>query len=133
MRIAFKVRVGHNWYGEIDLDFDGSIVDIKDVYARRFFGAPGKPWGQIRIGQFRMPQGMQQTTTSRYLKLMERAALKEFNPNRRLGIGWASWNMKYMFALGLHTEETRNVLDFKENDPDPNYYKGELQGATPML
>ncbi|RLD84684.1 MAG: hypothetical protein DRJ10_00495 [Bacteroidetes bacterium] len=133
MRFAIKARVGDNWYGEIDFDFDGMLVDIKDVYIRRFFGTPGNPWGQIRIGQFRMPQGMQQTTTSRYLKLMERASLKEFNPNRRLGIGWASWNLKYMFALGLHTEETRNALDYKEGDPDPNYYKGELQGATPML
>ncbi|RLD23366.1 MAG: hypothetical protein DRI71_05475, partial [Bacteroidetes bacterium] len=133
MRFAIKARVGDNWYGEIDFDFDGMEVDIKDAYVRRFFGTPGNPWGQLRIGQFRMPQGMQQTTTSRYLKLMERASLKEFNPNRRLGIGWASWNMKYMFALGLHTEEIRNVTDFNGGDPDPNYYKGELQGATPML
>ncbi|MEN8248632.1 MAG: porin [Bacteroidota bacterium] len=131
MRIAFKARVGDNWYGEVDLDFDGMLVDIKDLYVRRFFGAPGSPWGQLRIGQFRMPQGMQQTTTSRYLKLMERASIKEFNPNRRLGIGWANWSPKYMFGLGLHTEETRNVLDYEIGDD--NYYKGELQGAKPML
>ncbi len=131
MRFAIKARVGDNWYGEIDFDFDGNIVDIKDAYIRRFLGTAGSPWGQVRIGQFRMPQGMQQTTTSRYLKLMERSSVAEFNPNRRLGIGWASWNLDYMFALGLHTEEIRNVHDQIEGDDD--YFKGEMQGATPML
>ena len=131
MRFAIKARVGDNWYGEIDFDFDGNIVDIKDAYIRRFLGTAGAPWGQLRIGQFRMPQGMQQTTTSRYLKLMERSSVAEFNPNRKLGIAWASWSIKYMFALGLHTEEIRNVHDQIEGDA--NYYKGELQGATPML
>ena len=133
MRFAIKARVGDNWYGEIDFDFDGNMVDIKDVYIRKFFGSPANPWGQIRFGQFRMPQGMQQTTTSRYLKLMERASVKEFNPNRRLGIGWASWNLDYMCAVAVHTEEVRNVHDYIEGDPDPNYYKGDLQGATPMM
>ncbi|MEN8138802.1 MAG: carboxypeptidase-like regulatory domain-containing protein, partial [Bacteroidota bacterium] len=30
MRFAIKARVGDNWYGEIDFDFDGNMVDIKD-------------------------------------------------------------------------------------------------------
>ncbi|MEN8250470.1 MAG: porin [Bacteroidota bacterium] len=138
MRFAIKARVGDNWYGEIDFDFDGNMVDIKDVYMRRFFGTPGSPWGQIKIGQFRMPQGMQQTTTSRYLKLIERAGVYKFNPNRRLGIGWASWNQHYSFGLAVHTEEARPDLDF-EADPTLDYYSGPkdgagvMQGAKPML
>ena len=127
MRLAIKAKVSKNWYGEIDFDFDGNIVDIKDAYIRRYLG----DWGQLRVGQFRMPQGMQQTTTSRYLKLMERASVYEFNPNRRLGIGYSSWSNKYMFGLGLHTEEIRNEHDQLEGDAD--YDKGEMQGATPML
>ena len=130
MRFAVKANVGDNWYGEIDFDFDGMIVDIKDVYMRRYFGKAGAPWGQLRIGQFRMPQGMQQTTTSRYLKIMERASVSEFNPNRKLGIGWASWNKSYMVGAAVHTEETRDVHGKIEGDP--YYYKGELQGAKPM-
>jgi phosphate-selective porin OprO/OprP len=131
MRFAVKAIVGDNWYAEIDFDFDGNMVDIKDAYLRRFFGEPGNPWGQVRLGQFRMPQGMQQTTTSRYLKLMERASVYKFNPNRKLGVAWSSWSKKYMFGLGLHTEEIRNEHDQIEGDP--NYYKGEMQGATPMM
>lgn len=138
MRFAIKANVGDNWYGEIDFDFDGNVVDIKDVYMRRYFGQPGSPWGQIRIGQFRMPQGMQQTTTSRYLKLMERAGVYKFNPNRRLGIGWSSWSKKYSFGLGVHTEEVRFDPDY-ELDPTLDYYSGPkdgagvMQGASPML
>lgn len=138
MRFAIKANVGDNWYGEIDFDFDGNTVDIKDVYLRRYFGKPGSPWGQIRIGQFRMPQGMQQTTTSRYLKLMERAGVYKFNPNRRLGIGWSSWSKKYSFGLGLHTEEVRFDPDY-ELEPETDYYSGPkdgaevMQGAKPML
>jgi len=141
MRFAVKVNVGDNWYGEIDFDFDGMMVDIKDVYMRRYFGQPGSFWGQLKIGQFRMPQGMQQTTTSRYLKLIERASVYKFNPNRKIGIGWASWNKSYMFAAAVHTEETRNVHDQLEGDAD--YFKGSfdepisaneglLQGAKTM-
>lgn len=138
MRFAMKAEVGDNWYGEIDFDFDGNTVDIKDAYIRKSFGKPGSTWGLFRIGQFRMPQGMQTTTTSRYLKLMERASVGEFNPNRRLGIGFATWDKKYMFGLGLHTEEIRNIHDQFEGDP--YYFKSptpdnsiSMQGAKPML
>ena len=141
MRFAIKANVGDNWYGEIDFDFDGNMVDIKDVYLRRYFGEPGAYWGNLKIGQFRMPQGMQRTTTSRYLKLIERASVAEFVPNRRIGIGWSSWSKKYMFAAGVHTEETRNQHDQLEGDA--NYFKGSfdeplpsneglMQGAEPM-
>lgn len=142
MRFAIKANVGDNWYGEIDFDFDGNTVDIKDAYLRRYFGETARPWGQIKIGQFRMPQGMQQTTTSRYLKLMERASVYKFNPNRKLGVSWTQWSKKYMFAVGVHTEEIRNVHDMLEGDA--NYFKGSfdednpanegiMQGAEPML
>jgi phosphate-selective porin OprO/OprP len=142
MRFAIKANVGDNWYGEIDFDFDGNTVDIKDAYIRKYFGPTGSPWGQFRIGQFRMPQGMQTTTTSRYLKLMERASVGEFNTNRKLGIGWNSWSEKYSFGIGLHTEEIRNIHTQLEGEP--NYYKGSfdedvasnegiMQGAEPML
>lgn len=142
MRFAVKANVGDNWYGEIDFDFDGNTVDIKDAYLRRYFGEAGMPWGQLKIGQFRMPQGMQQNTTSRYLKLMERASVAEFSPNRRLGISWTQWSKKYMFGIGVHTEEVRNIHDQLEGDA--NYYKGSfdeddpsnegvMQGADPML
>lgn len=138
MRFAIKANVGDNWYGEIDLDFDGNVVDIKDAYLRRYFGQPGSPWGNISIGQFRMPQGMQQNTSSRYLKLMERASVYKFNPNRKLGIAWKSWSNKYVFGLGLHTEEIRNMHDQLEGDS--YYFKSptpdnsvNMQAATPML
>ncbi|MCK5782046.1 MAG: carboxypeptidase-like regulatory domain-containing protein [Flavobacteriales bacterium] len=127
MRFALKAQVSEHWYGEIDFDFDGNIVDIKDAYIRRFLG----DWGQVRVGQFRMPQGMQQTTTSRYLKLMERASVYKFNPNRKLGVAFSTWSDKYMFGLGVHTEEIRN--DHDQIEGDPNYFKGEMQGAEPML
>ena len=141
MRFAIKANVGDNWYGEIDFDFDGNIVDIKDAYLRRYFGQTGSPWGHISIGQFRMPQGMQQNTSSRHLKLMERASAYEFNPNRKLGIAWKSWNETYYFGFGLHTEEIRNEHDRIEGDPyyfkspDSDNY-GEIdymQSASPML
>ena len=129
MRFAIKAIVGDGWYGEIDFDFDGNEVDIKDAYIRKILGN----WGQIRVGQFRMPQGMEQNTTSRYLKFIERASVAEFNPNRRLGIGYSMWGKSYEIGIALHTEEVRHVLDFTNNDPDPNYFKGEIPGAKPML
>ncbi len=121
MRFALKANVGDDWYGEIDFDFAGNEVDIKDAYIRRYLG----DWGQLRVGQFRMPQGMQQTTTSRYLKLMERANAYNFNPNRKLGIGYSSWSDNYMFGLGLFTEEVQNI-DSKE------YFKGNIHDVEPM-
>ena len=129
MRFAIKAIVGDGWYGEIDFDFDGNEVDIKDAYIRKILGN----WGQIRVGQFRMPQGMEQNTTSRYLKFIERASVAEFNPNRRLGIGYSMWGKSYELGIALHTEQVRHVLDFTNNDPDPNYFKGEIPGAKPML
>ena len=131
MRFAIKANIGNNWYGEIDFDFDGNVVDIKDVYLRKYLGQTGSIWGQVRIGQFRMPQGMQTTTTSRYLKLIERASVGEFNPGRKIGIGWNSWSNNYTVGLAVHTEETRNVHDQLEGDA--YYFKGEMQGAKPML
>jgi phosphate-selective porin OprO/OprP len=121
MRFALKVDVGNKWYGEIDVDFAGNEIDVKDAYLRHYLG----DWGQVRIGQFRMAQGMQQTTTSRYLKFIERANAYKFNPNRKLGIGYSSWSNHYMFKLGVFTEEVQNV-DTKL------YFKGAIHEVDPM-
>lgn len=132
MRFALKALVGYNWYGEIDFDFAGNEVDIKDAYIRRFLGKKGEPWGHVRIGQFRMPMGMQQTTTSRYLKLIERASVYKFNPNRRLGIGYGSWNKNYMFSMGLFTEEVTNMLKAEYFKGFDDAYGNAWQGVEPM-
>ena len=69
-RIAFKAILWNNWYAELDLDFAGSAIEMKDMIIGYIMPEQNLIF---KAGHFRENFGMETVTTSRYLTFMERS------------------------------------------------------------
>lgn len=107
-RLAAKVELGKNWYGEFDMDISNSELEIKDAYLEYTFNKG--PY--LRVGNFKEYYSMESTTTSRYLTFIERPmAVNAFAPSRHIGLG-SSYSYKWLLLqAGIFFQ---NVGDLEE-------------------
>ncbi|MDX2473871.1 MAG: porin [Candidatus Krumholzibacteria bacterium] len=99
-RFAIKSQLWNHWYGEIDLDFADEAAAIKDAYIsyRGLFNGNGR----VRIGNFRVPNGLEEVTTSRNLTFMERSLGTEpFVVGRRMGIEVTGWYPSFRWSAAV--------------------------------
>lgn len=95
-RFAAKVRFSNNWYGELDLDFSNSNLELKDAYLQYTFNNGL----EIKGGNFKEGFSMESTTTSRYLTFIERPmAVSAFAPQRHMGIA-ATYGVGPLLGIG---------------------------------
>ncbi|RKZ14677.1 hypothetical protein DRQ50_08605 [bacterium] len=117
-RFALKSQLWHDWYGEIDLDFAEEATAVKDAYIsyRGLFGGNG----HVRVGNFRQPNGLEESTTSRNLMFMERSQGTEpFVVGRRMGLEVAQWMPKFRWAASVFGADVDEY--FKEADEQINF------------
>ncbi|SFS64596.1 OprO/OprP family phosphate-selective porin [Lutibacter maritimus] len=117
-RFAMKAELWNNWYGEIDLDFSGSAVELKDAYVKY---TPDSDSWNIKAGHFKESFGMETTTTSRYLTFTERSLMSKFDPSRHLGFQFNHWADKYLITAGLHFStvgDNEEVVFTQDNNKD---------------
>ncbi len=98
-RIAFKAILWNNWYAEVDVDFAGAQIEMKDMVIGYIFD---KQNVIIKAGQFKESFGMETTTSSRYLTFMERSFISKLDASRHLGIQATNWRDKYLVVGGIH-------------------------------
>jgi phosphate-selective porin OprO/OprP len=97
-RFAAKAILWENWYGELDLDFAGSVVELKDAYIKYTFSSAD---ANIKAGHFKESIGMETTTTSRYLTFMERSFISKLDASRHLGVQGNYWKDRYSLTGGV--------------------------------
>ncbi len=84
-RMGMQGRVHDNWDGRIEIDFADGGVDPKDFRLRRSFDHGGRLW----IGQFKVPQGLNQLTSSVDITFIERSSVSNIVPDsRRIGVAY---------------------------------------------
>lgn len=98
-RIAFKAILWNNWYAELDLDFSGSDIEMKDMIIGYIISDKNLIF---KAGHFRENFGMETVTTSRYLTFMERSLASKLDASRHLGFQAQHWGEKYNFIGGVH-------------------------------
>jgi len=103
-RFAIKAILHNNWYGEIDLDFAGSHVEMKDmIIGYRFTEKEGwKKNLSFRAGNFKEAFSMETVTTSRYVSFIERSLASKFSPSRHLGIQARKYDKYWLVYTGVH-------------------------------
>lgn len=105
-RFAVKAILKKYWYGELDLDFAGSTVELKDMlvkYERSFWN--------VKAGHFKEGFSMETTTTSRYVTFIERSLASKMTPSRHLGLQANFWGKRWLAVAGIHG---RTVGEFEE-------------------
>jgi len=107
-RFAVKVILDNNWYGEIDLDFAGSHVEMKDmIVGYRFKEKEGwKKNLSVNIGHFKEAFSMEYVTSSRFVTFIERSLInKSFVPSRTIGFQARKYDKYWLLYSGVHFTE----------------------------
>ena len=98
-RLAIKTILHKNWYAEIDMDFAGSQLELKDAYIKYTNDTRDL---NFKAGHFRESFSMETTTTSRYVTFIERSLPSKFSPSRHLGFQANYINENYLLSGGVH-------------------------------
>jgi len=127
-RLAIKTILHKNWYAEIDMDFAGSAVELKDAYVK-YTNDEGV--FNVKAGHFRESFSMETTTTSRYVQFIERSLPAKFSPSRHLGFQANYIHDKYLLSGGIHFN---TIGDYEEaeltQDANKDFSKDEGYSLT---
>lgn len=128
-RMAWKTILWQDWYAEVDLDFSGEQAEVKDAYIR-YDNICGRQ-GHLRVGNFRVPFGLEENTSSRRLRFMERSQGTEpFVPGRRMGLEFARWADRWRLAVAAFGPD---VADYETQQLDVNLNLAGRFSGTPIL
>ncbi len=84
-RMGMGGTVTENWDGRIEVDFADGGVSPNDFRLRRSFPHGGRLW----MGQFKVPQGLNQLTSSNQFTFIERSMINNIIADaRRLGMAY---------------------------------------------
>ncbi len=125
-RIAFKAVLYNNWYAELDLDFSGSAIEMKDMIIGYIFDEQNLI---LKAGHFRESFGMETLTTSRYLTFMERSLMSKMDASRHLGFQANTWGERYSLAGGVFFN-TQGEFEEVEFSQDQNKDLGIDEGYS---
>jgi phosphate-selective porin OprO and OprP len=117
LRFAIKATLWKYWLTEIDFDFAGNEVDIKDAY----IAYAGVENMMFKVGQFRSPFSLEELTTSRYVSFIERGLPNAFPPGRLLGFGVYKWGKNWQVAAGIFNQETGDIDEEEGENSDEGY------------
>lgn len=106
LRFAMKTVIYKHWTGEVDLNFAGGQLDVKDAFIG-YRSEPNKFY--IKTGYFKEPISMETTTTSRYQTFIEEPFMTEFAPARQLGVNISKWDDRYLAVVGVHFNDVENL------------------------
>jgi phosphate-selective porin OprO/OprP len=124
VRFAIKSILWEKWYAEIDFDFGGSAIELKDVYGKYMFNN-----GYIKAGHFKECFSMETTSSSRYVTFIERSLPSKFAPSRHLGVSASKWGNNWL-AIGSVHFNTQGGFEEVEFGQDANKDNGIDEGVS---
>jgi phosphate-selective porin OprO/OprP len=104
-RIGIKTVLYRNWYGEIDVDFAGNAIEMKDMW----LGYEGLQNSLIKVGNFKEPFSLETLTSSKNITFMERSYVDNFSPDRNLGVSVTHWGRLWQASLGAFQQPAGDV------------------------
>jgi phosphate-selective porin OprO and OprP len=114
-RLGANGRLTDKWDARIEIDFADNDLDAKDFRLRRSFEHGGRLW----LGQYKVPQGLNELTSSNEITFIERASANNIIPaSRRIGIGYEYFRGDLGFKTMLYGREVGQ--------------RGEVEGDMPV-
>lgn len=95
-----------NWGYQLEFDFAGGSISYNDLKVT--YGTDAGTW---QLGQFKVPQGMEQLTSSNRMTFIERASSQVFTDSRRIGLGYGQSGDNYHYSVMGYSHSI-------EGDPD---------------
>ena len=104
-RLGVKATLYRDWLGEIDVDFAGDAVEVKDLWVGRTTGDAGL----LRIGNFKEPFSLETLTSSKFITFMERSYVDAFSPDRHIGMSYSRWGDRWQVSGGVFGQGSGDV------------------------
>lgn len=84
-RLGVHGNITDKWEGRIEIDFADAVLSPEDLFLRRSFNHGGRLW----IGQFKVPQGLNQLTCDNKITFIERSMINNvISDARKMGIAY---------------------------------------------
>ncbi|GMV81620.1 MAG: hypothetical protein AMXMBFR7_28040 [Planctomycetota bacterium] len=130
-RIEFGGTIYKNVFFKAQYDF-ASNAQGSDEFRDVYMGLKHLPWiGTMTVGQFKMPMGLEQLTSTKYRTFMESSAVTDaFTPNRHLGVQFnnSHFDERLTWAVAAYKlanvdgataiDDQREKVTFNNTDPD---------------
>jgi phosphate-selective porin OprO and OprP len=127
-RLGVSGAVADDWSYQSEIDFAENGVAFRDVYLRY----SGFERGALTIGNFKVPFGMDQLTSSNHLAFIERSLPTDFTQSRRLGFGYSSSGDNWGFSSMLFGQEVGTNNDRVADGADEGMGLGARFFGTPV-
>ena len=103
-----------------EYDFAGGSVSWTDVYLR-FVELPA--FGNLYVGKFKAPFGLEQLTSSRFITFQERSLTEAFVPGRQVGalLKNSVMNKRLHWAFSMTRSDDNGTVDSLTDSPDTNF------------
>ena len=100
LRLEVVGKIGGNFKYKVELNTNSSgNVNLEDGYVQ--WAPTGGAWN-VRAGQFKTPNALDEQTSSRFLSMLERAGFTDaFEFNRRLGVSLNAAGDNYTLSAGI--------------------------------
>ncbi len=89
---------------KVQLDFADGDADLKDVYIKY----TGFDFADLTVGNFKVPFGLEELTSSKYITFMERSMANSFTPSRRIGLGLSRASGNTTFSAAIFGDEAND-------------------------
>lgn len=97
-RLGMDGKIHGNWDGRIEIDFADAGISPNDFRLRRSFDHGGRLW----IGQFKVPQGLNELTSSNEITFIERSTpTNVIADSRRMGVAYEYFGSSTSFKTML--------------------------------
>jgi phosphate-selective porin OprO/OprP len=118
-RLALNFQWDKNWIAQVDLEFDpGDSWQFQDMYV----GYIGFANSMIRLGENKIPYGMENLTSERYIAFANRPMYVDpFKGGRRIGITYNRWGERYSLEAGAYTAGANDVNEPTGEDQANRY------------
>ena len=103
-RLGLKSTYYRNWLGEIDVDFAGDEVEVKDLWIGHTTDN-----GLLRVGNFKEPFSLETLTSSKFITFMERSYVDAFSPDRHIGVSYSRWGSRWQASAGAFGQGSGDV------------------------
>ena len=112
-RFAMKTKLWDVWRAEWDIDMAEGIVEVKDM----FFSYRGFRNSHIKVGHFKIPQGLNELMSSRYQTFVERAyPMLAFKTGRRAAIEYSHWGRNWNVRAAVFGQKMDNVKNKQKDE-----------------
>jgi phosphate-selective porin OprO/OprP len=100
-RLGVSGKVEQDWVYKFEIDFANNATKLTDAY----MSYHGFDNVDIKVGQYKEPFSLQVLESSKYVTFLESAAIRNFAPERNIGLGAKTYGEDWTLEAGIFGDD----------------------------